>query len=577
MLLDLHIQNFAIAGRIAIEFGPGLNVLTGETGAGKSIIIDAVSALIGGRAGAGEVREGAERALIEGAFAVDSPRMRELLESLDIEPDEEDDMLILVREISAGGRSRCRIGGRLANVTALAQVGRSLVDIHGQHDSQSLFQPARHIDLLDALGGEEIASFRERVSQLAAKRQALLDEIERLKESERERARQEDLLTYQLQEIGAANLVEGEDDELEAERARLSHAERLAQGAAQAYAALYEGDGVSPSAVDLAGEALQRLEGLTEYDEELDSVVRALEQALVALQEVARDVRRYQEGLTADPQRLAEVEGRLELINRLKRKYGATVQEILAFAAAAQADLDSLTSSAQRLAQLQEELSALDIKLSEAAQELSAARKEVARRVSGAITERLMALNMPKARFEVAFDVQEDPSGIQVDGKRLAVTRRGIDRVEFLFSANPGESPRPLAKIASGGEMSRVALAIKATMAEVDPAATLIFDEVDAGIGGQTAERVAEALVELARTHQVLVVTHLAQIAARADRHMTVVKEESADQTTVSVRLLEGEERVWEIARMLDGQATQTSFDHAKALLEMAQQTKTAS
>lgn len=578
MLVDLHIQDFALAGRIAIEFGPGLNVLTGETGAGKSIIIDAVSTLVGGRAGAGEVREGSERALIEGAFVIQPERMREVLDLVDASPEEsDDDTLILVREISAGGRSRCRINGRLANVASLGRVGRALVDIHGQHDHQSLFHPSKHLDLLDALGGDPISRLRDAVSRLAARRQALLDEMERLREGERERARQEDLLTYQIEEIAAASLVVGEDDELEAERARLAHAERLAQGVAQAYASLYEGGGQFQSAVDLAGEALQQLEALAGYDEELAGLTRALEQAVISIQEVARDLRRYQESLTADPGRLAEIEERLELINRLKRKYGATIEEILAFAAASQAELDALTGSTQRLEQIERELAELEAELAKAAVELSAARKKLADQISEAITGRLRALNMSAARFEVAFDVQEDPAGIEIDGRKLAVTRRGIDRVEFLFSANPGESPRPLARIASGGEMSRVALAIKATMAQVDPASTLIFDEVDAGIGGQTAEKVAEALVELARTHQVLVVTHLAQIAARADRHMTVVKEERDGRTTVTVRPLEGDERVWEIARMLDGQATATSFDHAKALLEMARQAKTAS
>lgn len=522
------------------------------------------------------MREGEERALLEAAFAPPA-HAGALLEELGIDLDEADEALIVMREITSAGRSRCRINGRLATVANLAQLGQALVDIHGQHDSVSLFSPARHIDLLDALGGLELAELRERVSRLAGERSRLIEEIERLRESERERARREDLLRYQIEEIRAVRLAPGEDDELEAERSRLAHAERLAQGVAEAYAALYEGDGHGTSAVDLAGGALQRLLGLTGYDEGLAPLARSLEQALVAMQEAAHDLRRYQERLVADPQRLAAVEERLEKIARLKAKYGSTVEEILAFASQAESELDALTSSTARLAHLERELARVDEELGRAALDLSAARRKVAAAVTGEITERLAALNMPRARFEIACDVQEDPQGIECGGRRLAVTRKGIDRIEFLFSANPGESPRPLARIASGGEMSRVALAIKSAMAEADPVPTLVFDEVDAGIGGETAERVADALMRLARKRQVLVVTHLAQIAARADRHIVVVKEADGERTTVTARPVEGEERVWEIARMLDGKATATSFDHAKALLDMALQAKTAS
>ncbi len=287
---------------------------------------------------------------------------------------------------------------------------------------------------------------------------------------------------------------------------------------------MYEGGGVSASAVDLAGGALQRLEGLTAYDEELAGLVRGLEQALIAMQEAARDLRRYQERLVADPERLSQVEARLEQIARLKAKYGSTVEEILAFAEEAQRELDAVVNSSASLAQLEKELAGIEQELAEKALELSAARREVAREAAAEIGRRLALLNMPHARFEVAFSVEEDPEGIECGGRRLAVSRKGIDRVEFLFSANPGESLKPLARIASGGEMSRVALAIKTVMAGADPVPTLVFDEVDAGIGGETAERVADALVQLAASRQVLVVTHLAQIAALADRHLNVVK-----------------------------------------------------
>ena len=384
-------------------------------------------------------------------------------------------------------------------------------------------------------------------------------------------------MRYQIEEIRAARLTPGEDQELEAERARLAHAERLAQGVAEAYAALYEGGGVSASAVDLAGGALQRLEGLTAYDEELAGLVRGLEQALIAMQEAARDLRRYQERLVADPERLSQVEARLEQIARLKAKYGSTVEEILAFAEEAQRELDAVVNSSASLAQLEKELAGIEQELAEKALELSAARREVAREAAAEIGRRLALLNMPHARFEVAFSVEEDPEGIECGGRRLAVSRKGIDRVEFLFSANPGESLKPLARIASGGEMSRVALAIKTVMAWADPVPTLVFDEVDAGIGGETAERVADALVQLAASRQVLVVTHLAQIAA-AGRPAPERGEELGRPAHHRVGPAPGRRGAGvEIARMLDGQATATSFDHARALLDMARRAKTAS
>ncbi len=525
MLLALHIQDFALAGRVEIEFGPGLNVLTGETGAGKSIIIDAVSALIGGRVGAGHVRQGRERAILEGAFLATAPAVQERLAALDVQAGDGDDTVILVREISAAGRSKCRINGRLANVSRAGgdrespgrhpRAARPPVALSPLLPPRPPRRPRRRRDL----------GLREQVSRLVEERDGLLQEIERLREGERERARLEDLLTYQIQEIAAAQLSPGEDAELEAERARLAHVERIVDGVRQSYGEVYEGGPGARSAVDLAGSALERLQGLVEYDPQLAPLVEALEQAVVSMQEVAHDLRRYLGQLAADPERLSQVESRLEEINRLKRKYGATVEEILAFAQDAQAELDALTSSEERLLELERRLASVEKELSQAAQSLSKARRKAAAGIEASVSERLRALAMPHARFEVAFSVQEDPQGVEIDGRRLFVGRRGVDRVEFLFSANPGEEPGPWPRSHRAAKCTRVALAIKATLAAVDPAATLIFDEVDAGIGGETADRVADALVELARTHQVLVVTHLAQIAARADRHLAVSKD----------------------------------------------------
>lgn len=581
MLSELRIEDFAIAERVELEFGPGLTVLTGETGAGKSIVVDAVAAILGGRVSSDDVRADRPRALVEASFlkaeatkAVSQAAQFGFEEDPAQAPDD-DGLLILSREINAGGRSKCRVNGRLANVSQLKAIGEHLVDIHGQHDHQSLLAPSRHLDLLDALGGDRVSDLSLRVNRLAERRSQLMAEIDRLKETERERARQEDLLRYQIEEINAAGLEEGEDENLEAERARLAHAERLAQGVREAYAALYEGEGAA--AIDLVGTAWNILEDLRSYDDNLSGPAEALSEAIVNLREVSRELRTYAEGLEIEPARLEEIEVRLETIAGLKRKYGDGIAEILSFAAEAQKELDSLTSAQDRLTALEEELKTVEAELAHAASQLSTVRREVAEGVSKRIARRLARLNMEAARFQVAIDHVEDPQGILIDGRRIRVSRRGIDRVEFLFSANPGEEPKALSRIASGGEMSRVMLAIKATLAEVDPAATLIFDEVDAGIGGETAERVAETLAELAKTHQVLVVTHLAQIAARADHHFNVEKASSKGRTTVRLKALSGDDRAWEIARMLDGKASETSFTHAKDLLQRAQSAKTAS
>lgn len=576
MLEELRVEDFALVGRLELSFSNGLNVLTGETGAGKSILIDAVQAVLGRRGGADAVRQGCERAWIEAAFSIrhGSP-VAQLLRELGY-MDEGDDLLVLSREISANGRSKCRINGRLVNVSQLAQVGDRLVDIHGQHDQESLLSPARHLELLDALGGGEVASLLEEVAALASERNKLLEEIERLEASARERLRREELLRFQVEEIAAAKLEPGEEERLEAERARLGHAERLVQGAAAAYAALYEG-GEGGAALDVAGSALRALEQLLPLDAQLKPSVDLLEQAVIGLQEAAHELRRYIEGIEADPQRLQAVEERLQEIASLKRKYGASVQEILDYLRRASEELEGLTREEESLDGLRRKLAEVEERLAQRAGELSRRRREVAERAAGEIGRRLAALNMPDARFEVQMRREADPNGIVVDGERVAVGRRGIDRVEFLFSANAGEEPRPLARIASGGEMSRVMLAIKSVLAEVDPCDTLIFDEIDAGIGGRTAESVASALFELSRSRQVLVVTHLAQIASRADRHLTVEKRSVDGRTEVAVAPIDGEERVREIARMLAGESTPSSIQHAKELLELARKGRSAS
>lgn len=576
MILELKIQDFAVVRSLELELGPGLNVLTGETGAGKSIVIDAVSAIRGGRVSSNDVRQGADHAVVEAALDISTtPRAAKVLEEMGHTSDE---TLILVREIATEGRNKCRVNARLANVTHLAQIGEALIDIHGQHDHQSLLIPARHVDLLDALGGESVAVLADEVESLVHERNALIREERELDENDRDRAQREDLLRYQIDEIDAAALESDEDEHLAAERRRLGHAERIAQAVNVAYEALYGGHGSEQlSANDALGTAKAHLEDAASYDDQLSEPLETIEEVLSAVGDVALEVRRYADRLEADPGRLAEVEERLELIARLKRKYGDTLQEMVNFRNEAERELMSLTSSQERRAAIRARREELERKLVDRVERLSDLRRQTGEHVGEAISERLAKLQMPDARLNVALHRKHDEDGLMIGGERVHVGARGIDHVEFLFSANPGEEVRPLARIASGGEMSRVMLAIKGALAEIDPVSTLIFDEVDAGLGGRAAESVADALAELARTHQVLVVTHLAQVAARADQHFTVTKSVREGTTVVSAERLEGEARVRELARMLDGKETQTGFEHARALLRLAHKGKAAS
>lgn len=577
MLEELRVEDYALVDRLELSFSHGFNALTGETGAGKSILIDAVQAVLGRRAGADAVRQGCERAYIEAAFSIrpDSPAAA-LLRELGYMA-EGDEILVLSREISAGGRSKCRINGRLVNLSQLAEVGGLLVEVHGQHEGASLLLPARHLELLDALGGAEVGSLLAEVAELVGERRRLLDAIERLDASTRERLHREELLRFQVEEIASAKLEPGEEERLEEEKARLVHAERLMQGVAAAYSALYEGSETTAPALDAAGDALRSLEQLAELDRRLQPALELLGQAVVALQEAAHELRRHVEGVEVDPGRLEEVEERLQLIASLKRKYGATVEEVLAYFQRASEELAGLAREDESLGELRRRLAGVEERLADRAAKLSEARRRAAERAEGEICRRLAELAMPHARFEVQMRREPDPAGIDIGGERFAVGPKGVDKVEFLFSANPGEPPKPLARIASGGEMSRVMLAIKSVLAEVDPCDTLIFDEVDAGVGGRTADAVAEALWQLSRSRQVLVVTHLAQIASRADRHLAVEKRTAGGRTEVSVAEVTGEARVREIARMLGGGGTPAGLQHAKELLEMAHKGRSAS
>jgi DNA repair protein RecN (Recombination protein N) len=622
MLLELSIENFAIIDRLRLRLGPHFSVFTGETGAGKSILIDAVSALVGERVGADAVRAGADRALVEGIFDVGavlaSPgqtngRTRErhaergdgavatraadegegkaldaTLSELGIEAEE--GTLILAREIVPGGRSTARINGRAVPVSALQRVASMLVDIHGQSAHLTLLRPEQHVYYLDRFAG--CVPLREEVGALVAHWRAVRRELDALQRDEREMERRAELLRFQVEEITAARLQAGEIEALERERRKLANAERLGELCEEIHAALTGAETAeTPAALDLLAGVRRALDELLRLDPTLREQAAALDEAIYRLEDVAAGVRSYQEEVATDPSRLAEVEERLDLIARLRRKYGATVEEVLAYGAEVAAELDRLTHRDERTAELREQEARLRDAIGERAGRLSRARQEAATTLARALERELEDLHMARTRFQVEMRHKPDPEGVPVwfEGEprgrsstpapapRYAFGPLGIDQVEFLIAPNPGEPLKPLARIASGGETSRLMLAIKSILSTADAVPILIFDEIDAGISGRAGQVVGEKLWRLARRHQVICVTHLPQIAALGDSHFRVAKELVGERTTTRVEALTGAARVAEIGQMLGGAATRTASANAAELLERGAEWKAGS
>ncbi len=563
MLIELAIQNFALIEALRLELGEGLNVLTGETGAGKSIIIDAVNLVLGGRASVEVIREPAYKARVEGIFALPPvDTLLQLLHELGVEP-EEDAMLILSREVSRNGRNLCRINGQTFTLANYRRVGQFLVDLHGQHEHQSLLNPEQHLELLDRYGGETTAALRRQSVGSFRELQSVSQELERWQKDEQALAQRQDLLTYQVQEIAAARLVVGEEEEHAQARVILQNAETLAQRTALAYQFIYAGERQQSSVHDLLGKAVAELKAVSGLDHKLQNIGAELEAAMYQTEEIARDLRTYLDQIDPDPKRLEELEERLDLLRQLKRKYGNTLAEILAYAQEAAAELDQLEHSEAVLAKLQEQRRQIDQTYAAAAEALSAERQKTASVLETSINQELAYLGMPQARLAVHFQRRGTPTAL------------GQDTIEFLLSANPGEPLKPLARIASGGEMSRIMLALKTALARVDQVPTLIFDEIDTGIGGRALEAVAARLSEVASSHQVICVTHAAPIAGWADRHFLIEKQVEQDRTLTRLSMLLPAERVIEISRMLDGDTeSPVSRQHALELFERAKEKK---
>ena len=570
MLTELSIQNFAIIDRLELDFGPGLVIFTGETGAGKSIIMDALDMLLGGRADATTIRSDADMARVEGTFklsGIERPVAHAILEREELLDDQ--NYVTLTREIRREGRSVPRINGRTVSLSLLKELGEVLVDIHGQSEHLSLLNIHAHLGLLDryADAGAMLPAYRKMYQDLLSIRR----ELDSLHETQADAERRTEMLTFQTEEIEAARLKLGEDEVLRKERDRLANAESLASLAQQALTALDESMSESPTATDLIGQAVQSLAKLAQ----IDATQKALADQSGVLEEtladLARDLRSYIEGIEYNPKRLEEVEERLDLIHRLERKYGGTISSALAFAVDTRKQLETITTAVDRIGELETAESASLAKLSEQGLALSQKRREAADRMSKSVETELDDLKMAAAHFAVDFQMKSDSNGIPLpDGTRVAFDGNGLDKVEFLIAPNPGEGLKPLARIASGGETSRLMLALKNVLAQADQIPTLIFDEIDQGIGGRVGGTVGEKLWSLGRQHQVMVITHLPQLAVYGDQHFQVQKSIEKKRTLTKVTKLTGEPRTLELAQML-GEVTEGTIRSAHELLQNAQ------
>lgn len=565
MLTELAIDNFAIIDRLLVRFGPGFTVLTGETGAGKSIIIDALQTALGARVSGDVVHVGARSAAVEAVFEREElgETVEEVLRDLGVEDDE---VLILRREISRTGRGTARLNGRAVPLSMLATLGAALVDIHGQSDHLSVLRRDRQLDVLDSYG--DLLSLRRAVAEAVREYIGARKRLEELASGQREMEQRLDLLRFQVQEIEGANLQPDEEDELQAERNLLTNAERLTQLSSSAYQEL---QGEAGSGIERVAAAAAAIRDLAAVDVSLASFAERLESAQYELEDIAQEVRQYRDQVEYDPARLDEIEERLDALTRLKRKYGASVEDVIAFGRQARADLEDVENLDDRLAALAKEVERTEVVAGRMAAELSAARMAAGKRLTEAMGEALAGLGLRSTAFEVELRQQESPDGLPVPGgQRYAFSQSGIDAAGFLVSFNPGEPLRPIEKVASGGETSRFLLALKSVLAGADRTPTLIFDEVDVGVGARNGVVVGDRLRQLSARHQVISITHLPQVAALADEHLIVAKDVADGMTRVAVRALEASERVTEIAEMMSGTGTAAARRNAEELLAAA-------
>ena len=592
MLLELNISDFAIIDRLSLRLEEGFNVLTGETGAGKSIIIDALGTLRGDRADPTFVRAGSERARVEGVFSIsERPDLIPVLTEYGLW-DQDDEQVILSREVnSESGRSVARVNGRAVSISVLREIGGRLVDIHGQHEGLSLFNTRTHGEMLDRYGG--LLPLRSEVAEKVGQLRRVRDELSALRKAAASRAERIEELRYLLEDVGAAKLRQGEEAELANERSLVQNGAKITDLVTSAYTLLYAGDeaGRHPvrPVVESMGAVSDALAELARLD---PSVARAAEQASelqYMLEDLATSVRAYRDAMEFDPARLDAIEDRLTLIRDIQRKYRGSVDQILERAASAEAEIERLTHSAEHLADLEDQEARLLAEIGALAGDLSRRRRAMGNQLAASVEQAMRDLAMPNVRFFVALEHEQDPSGVPAEidsgniehtnaieatlnAPRYSFDKTGIDRIEFLLSPNPGEPLKPLARIASGGESARLLLALKSILSRVDDVPTLIFDEVDVGVGGRAGHVVGEKLWGISDRHQVICITHLAQVASFGDAHYAIAKSFKADRTHTSIQRLSEEQRVEELAAMLDGiPISDHSRRSAQEMLDRAQ------
>jgi len=576
MLIELRIENFAIIDQITLTFNRGLTTLTGETGAGKSIIIDAVETILGGRADGTMVRSDTDLATVEGVFQItedNGAQVKAILQREDLHEDDADHLTVS-REIRVGGRNVARVNGRSVTASILKELGEHLIDVHGQSEHLSLLRVRHHLQLLDqyaisnqdATLEKDLDGYRKTYLKLNKVKEL----IEGLEQSERDTARRVDMLNFQINEIESAHLIIGEDEELVQERNRLSNAESLVNLIQQSLLMLDEGTPDTNSATDLLGQTVKKLENLAKLDPSKADLHSKSISLFEETNDLANGLREYLDSIEFNPKRLNQVEERLELIDNLKRKYSETITGILEFASNAEKELDNITHAEERLEELKTEREELLVQIGKQGWIVSQKRSVAADELAFAMERELDQLNMSGAQFKVSIQHKLDPDGVVIeDGRRIAYGPHGLEQVEFLIAPNPGEGFKPLVKIASGGETSRLMLAIKNVLVKADRIPTLIFDEIDQGIGGRVGTIVGEKLWVLGRSHQVLCITHLPQLAAFGDQHFNVQKQISQGRTTTNVQSLDGEERLIELAQMM-GEVSEGTLHSARELAQLA-------
>ncbi|WP_199314707.1 MULTISPECIES: DNA repair protein RecN [Streptomyces] len=572
VLEEMRIRSLGVIDDAVVELSPGFTAVTGETGAGKTMVVTSLGLLLGGRADPALVRIGAKNAVVEGRISL-SADASAALRAEEAGAELDDGALLISRTVSAEGRSRAHLGGRSVPVGVLAELADELVAVHGQTDQQGLLKLSRQRQALDRYAGGAVAGPLTKYTEAYRRLRAVSVELDEITTRARERAQEADMLRYGLDEIAAVEPRAGEDAELAEEAERLGHAEALASAATAGHAAL-AGNPEDPEGVDaatLVAGAHRALEAVRSHDPALASLADRIGEVAILLGDVAGELAGYADDLDADPLRLAAVEERRAALTALTRKYGADVDAVLAWAEQSAARLTELDGDDERTGELTAERDALRAELGGLAQALTDARTEAAERFAGAVTAELASLAMPHARVSFEIRQTEDPEGVEVGGRTVAYGPSGVDEVELLLAPHPGAPPRPIAKGASGGELSRVMLAVEVVFAGTDPVPTYLFDEVDAGVGGKAAVEIGRRLARLAKTAQVVVVTHLPQVAAFADRQLLVEKTNDGSVTRSGVKVLEGEERVRELSRMLAGQEdSETARAHAEELLETA-------